>query len=298
MNDSASRQTSADDLLLRPRRSLASQAVRRLRQSVGAMVGLGILMVIILCAIFADWLAPYPPLEMNPADMLQGPSLQHLFGTDKFGRDLFSRVLHGSRISLRVGLISVALAAVGGGLVGLVAGYTGGVVEMLVMRITDAMLAFPGLLLSLAIVAALGPSLVNVMIAVGVSWSPSYVRLVRGSVLSAKQNLYVDAAYSIGAGSMRIMFVHLLPNVFAPVLVLSTLGVAGSIITAASLSYLGMGAQPPTPEWGLMLSQGRSLLQIAWWITTFPGMVIMLTVLAINLVGDGLRDALDPRLKI
>ena len=162
----------------------------------------------------------------------------------------------------------------------------------------DAMLAFPGLLLALSIVATLGPSMTNVMIAVGISWVPSYARLVRGTVLSAKQNLYVEAARAVGASARRIMFVHLLPNVVAPVIILSSLGVAGSIITAASLSYLGLGAQPPTPEWGLILSQGRSFLQSAWWISTFPGLVIMLTVFAINLLGDGLRDALDPRMKI
>lgn len=261
------------------------------------MMGLGVVVVVILCAIFAGQLAPYDPLQMNIEDKLQGPSTRHLFGTDQFGRDIFSRVLLGARISLRVGLISVAIAAVVGGVLGMLAGYLGGLLETIVMRVMDAMLAFPGILLALSIVATLGPDMVNVMIAVGISWVPSYTRLVRGSVLSAKENLYVVAARSVGAGPLRIMFIHLLPNVFAPVIVLSSLGVAGSIITASSLSYLGLGAQPPTPEWGLILSQGRDFLQTAWWISTFPGLVIMLTVFAINLLGDGLRDALDPRLK-
>lgn len=286
------------EFLYHIQRSRAAQILGRLRKSFGAMVGLSVMILFILCAVFSEWLAPYDPLGMNPDAVLQGPTLDHLFGTDQFGRDIFSRVLFGARISLRVGLTSVALGTVLGGVLGIIAGYTGGLVETVIMRIIDAMLAFPGILLALAIVATLGPNLSNVMIAVGISLVPSYTRLVRGSVLSAKQNLYVESARAVGAGSMRIMFVHLLPNVFAPVIVLSSLGVAGSVITSASLSYLGMGAQPPTPEWGLMLSQGRNFLRLAWWMTTFPGVVVMFTVLGINLIGDGLRDALDPRLKI
>jgi peptide/nickel transport system permease protein len=279
-------------------RSPLMQSLRRLSRNVGAMVGLTVLILMILVAVFADYVAPYSPIKLDPNNMLLEPSREHLFGTDQFGRDIFTRMIFGARISLRVGIISVLIAAVVGGTLGMLAGYWGGRIETLIMRLMDAMLAFPGLLLALSIVATLGPSMTNVMIAVGISWVPSYARLVRGTVLSAKQNLYVEAARAVGASARRIMFVHLLPNVVAPVIILSSLGVAGSIITAASLSYLGLGAQPPTPEWGLILSQGRSFLQSAWWISTFPGLVIMFTVFAINLLGDGLRDALDPRLKI
>jgi peptide/nickel transport system permease protein len=292
----------ADELVVglpqRRYRSPLMQSLRRLSRNAGAMAGLVVLILLILAAIFADVLAPYSPIKLDTVSILLEPSREHLFGTDQFGRDIFSRMLFGARISLRVGLISVMIAAVVGGTLGMLAGYWGGGLETLIMRLMDAMLAFPGLLLALSIVATLGPSMTNVMIAVGISWVPSYARLVRGTVLSAKQNLYVEAAHAVGASARRIMFVHLLPNVVAPVIILSSLGVAGSIITAASLSYLGLGAQPPTPEWGLILSQGRSFLQSAWWISTFPGLVIMFTVFAINLLGDGLRDALDPRMKI
>lgn len=279
-------------------RSALIHGLRRLSRKAGAMTGLVVFILLILAAIFADVLAPYSPIELDISSILVEPSPEHLFGTDQFGRDIFSRVLFGARISLRVGLISVMIAGVVGGMLGMVAGYWGGFLDTLIMRLMDAMLAFPGLLLALSIVATLGPSMTNVMIAVGISWVPSYARLVRGTVLSAKQNLYIEAARTVGASAPRIMFVHLLPNVAAPVIILSSLGVPGSIITAASLSYLGLGAQPPTPEWGLILSEGRSFLQSAWWISTFPGLVIMFTVFAINLLGDGLRDVLDPRLKI
>ena len=279
-------------------RSALIHGLRRLSRKAGAMTGLVVFILLILAAIFADVLAPYSPIELDISSILVEPSPEHLFGTDQFGRDIFSRVLFGARISLRVGLISVMIAGVVGGMLGMVAGYWGGFLDTLIMRLMDAMLAFPGLLLALSIVATLGPSMTNVMIAVGISWVPSCARLVRGTVLSAKQNLYIEAARTVGASAPRIMFVHLLPNVAAPVIILSSLGVPGSIITAASLSYLGLGAQPPTPEWGLILSEGRSFLQSAWWISTFPGLVIMFTVFAINLLGDGLRDVLDPRLKI
>lgn len=291
----------ADELVFGPQQRRYSsplmQSLRRLSRNAGAMTGLIVLILLIFGAVFADVLAPYSPIKLDTASILAEPSLEHLFGTDQFGRDIFSRMLFGARISLRVGLVSVTIAAMVGGTSGMLAGFWGGLVETLIMRLMDAMLAFPGLLLALSIVATLGPSMTNVMIAVGISWVPSYARVVRGTVLSAKQNVYVEAARAVGASSQRIMFVHLLPNVVAPVIILSSLGVAGSIITAASLSYLGLGAQPPTPEWGLILSQGRSFLQSAWWISTFPGLVIMFTVFAINLLGDGLRDALDPRLK-
>jgi len=270
---------------------------RQLRRNRGAIIGGGVLVFLVVVAITAPAIAPYDPIEMAAQDMLMPPGREHLFGTDNFGRDLFSRVIHGTRISLTVGFLSVGIGAVTGMVLGLLSGYSGGWVDTLIMRVMDALLAFPGILLSLLIMVVLGSDLKNVMIAVGISSVPRYTRVVRASVLTAKETLYVEAARAIGCSSMVIMFRHILPNVFAPVVVLSTLGIAGAILLSAGLSYLGLGAQPPTPEWGLLLNSGRDYLAIAWWITTFPGIAIMVTVLAINMLGDGLRDALDPRLK-
>jgi peptide/nickel transport system permease protein len=270
---------------------------RQLRLNRGAIIGAGVLAVLVVVAIAAPVIAPFDPIEMAAQDMLMPPGRQHLFGTDNFGRDLFSRVMYGARISLTVGFLSVSIGAATGLVLGLLAGYSGGWVDTLIMRVMDALLAFPGILLALSIMVVLGSDLKNVMIAVGISSVPRYTRVVRASVLSAKENLYVEAARAIGCSSVVIMFRHILPNVFAPVVVLSTLGIAGAILLSAGLSYLGLGAQPPTPEWGLLLNSGRDYLALAWWITTFPGIAIMVTVLAINMLGDGLRDALDPRLK-
>ena len=270
---------------------------RQLRRNRGAIIGGGVLVFLVVVAITAPVIAPYDPIEMAAQDMLMPPGREHLFGTDNFGRDLFSRVIHGTRISLTVGFLSVGIGAVTGMVLGLLSGYSGGLADTLIMRVMDALLAFPGILLSLLIMVVLGSDLKNVMIAVGISSVPRYTRVVRASVLTAKETLYVEAARAIGCSSMVIMFRHILPNVFAPVVVLSTLGIAGAILLSAGLSYLGLGAQPPTPEWGLLLNSGRDYLAIAWWITTFPGIAIMVTVLAINMLGDGLRDALDPRLK-
>jgi peptide/nickel transport system permease protein len=221
----------------------------------------------------------------------------YLLGTDHVGRDIFSRIIYGARISLRIGLISVGIAGCFGLLLGLISGYHGGWVDGLIMRVIDVMLAFPGILLALAIISLLGANLTNVMIAVGVSAIPAYTRLVRASVLSAKENLYVSAAQAIGCSTRLILCRHILPNVMAPVIILATLGVAGAILAASALSFIGLGAQPPTPEWGAILSDGRQYLRYAWWVATFPGLAIMITVLAINALGDGLRDALDPRMR-
>ncbi len=270
---------------------------RRLLRNRGAIVGLSLLVVLLLLAILADLVAPYQPNAISPGNELQAPSGNHSFGTDQFGRDILSRIIHGTRLSFQVGFIAVGIALVCGVTLGLLSGYYGRWVDALAMMWIDIMLAFPGILLALAIVAVLGPSLLNLMIAVGISAVPSYTRLVRGAVLATKQQQYVEAARVIGVGDAGIMFKHILPNVLAPVIVLATLGIGGAILTGASLSFLGLGAKPPTPEWGAMLSTGRNYLTIAPWITLFPGLAIMITILSINMLGDGLRDALDPRLK-
>jgi peptide/nickel transport system permease protein len=270
---------------------------RRLLRNRGALIGLALLTVMLLLAILANFVAPYQPNVIAPGKELQGPSGDHLFGTDQFGRDILSRIIHGTRLSFQVGFIAVGIALVCGVTLGLLSGYYGRWVDALAMMWIDIMLAFPGILLALAIVAVLGPSLLNLMIAVGISAVPSYTRLVRGAVLATKQQQYVEAARVVGVSDASIMFKHILPNVLAPVIVLATLGIGGAILVGASLSFLGLGSKPPTPEWGAMLSTGRNYLTIAPWITLFPGLAIMITVLSINMLGDGLRDALDPRLK-
>ncbi len=272
--------------------------LRRLSRSRNIMAGGVVLLIVIVMTALAPVLSHYDPLEVTAAIRLQPPSLTHLFGTDDFGRDVFTRILYGGRLSLVVGIASVALASVVGTLLGVVAGFYGGVVDTVIMRLMDVMLAFPGILLALAIVAVLGRSLPNVMIAVGISSIPFFTRVVRGSTLSVKQIDYILAARAIGAPTYALMFRHIVPNILSSVIVITTNGVAGAIIAGAALSFLGLGAQPPTPEWGIMLSTGRAFLRQASWVTTFPGLAIMVTVIAINLLGDGLRDVLDPRLKI
>jgi peptide/nickel transport system permease protein len=278
--------------------SLWSDAFNRLRRNRAAVLGGIVVGLVALLALMAPLVAPFDPIKVNASEALQGPSLSHPFGTDQFGRDIFTRVLYGGQLSLRIGLVSVGIASLFGVSLGLLAGYFGGWVGSIIMRLVDMLLAFPGILLALAVVAILGPSLINVMIAVGIANIPQYTRLVRASVLSIKSSVYVEAARVIGCGDSRIMVQHILPNALASVIVMATLGVAGAILTGAGLSFLGLGVQPPTPEWGAMLSGGRDHLRNSWWITTFPGIAIMVTVLAINLLGDGLRDALDPRQKL
>jgi peptide/nickel transport system permease protein len=270
--------------------------IRRFRRSRGALVGSLCLALVVWAAVGASLLTPYDPLNISPADRMLPPDRHHLLGTDEFGRDVLTRILYGGRISLRTGLVAVTIAIAIGVPLGLASGFYGGLVDRLLMRFVDLMLTFPGILLALVIVAILGPSLTNAMLAVGISASPTYARVVRSSVLSTKPLIYVEAARALGCGNRRIMIRHILPNIMAPVIVLGTLGVAGAILAAAALSFLGLGAQPPQPEWGALLSEGRNFLLDAWWIATFPGLAIMVAVLAINLVGDGLRDALDPHL--
>ncbi len=271
--------------------------VPRIRRHKGILVGLVIVAALVLVALAQSILAREDPTKIEITVALQGPSLAHPMGTDQYGRDVFSRVVHGARISLTVGMISVLIAATAGTTVGLIAGFYGRLFDGILMRCIDVMLAFPGILLALGIVSVLGPNLRNLMIAVGISGIPLYARLVRGSVLVAKEQLYVEAARAMGAPSWTILVRHLFPNVVAPIIVTASLGLGGTILAAAALSFIGLGSQPPTPEWGRMLSEGRDYLRDAWWISTFPGLAIMLTVLGMNLLGDGLRDVLDPRLR-
>jgi peptide/nickel transport system permease protein len=273
-------------------------ALRRLLRQRGAVLGLVILAALALMALAAPWLSPRDPIKTSPREALQAPGPRFLLGSDQYGRDVASRAVHGARLSLTVGLISVSIAVGLGTPVGLMSGYYGGRVDGFVMRVVDVLLAFPGILLALAIVSVLSPGLNNVMIAVGLSAVPNYARLVRASVLSAREQLYVEAARALGSRDLSIVSRYILPNVVAPLIVTGTLGLGTAILSAASLSFLGLGSQPPQPEWGRMLSEGRDYLREAWWISTVPGLGIMLTVLAMNLLGDGLRDVLDPRLKV
>ena len=263
----------------------------------GALIGLLILAALATLAVAAPWISGRDPIRTAPREALQPPGARFVLGSDQFGRDVASRVLHGARVSLLVGVISVSIAVGLGAPLGLVSGYYGGRLDALIMRVMDVMLAFPGILLALAIVSVLSPGLGNVMIAVGLSAVPGYARLVRATVLSAREHLYVEAARALGGRDGGILVRDILPNVVAPLIVTATLGLGGAILSAAALSFLGLGSQPPQPEWGRMLSEGRDYLREAWWISTFPGLGILLTVLAMNLVGDGLRDVLDPRLK-
>lgn len=273
------------------------KTLRQLRRNPSVMVGAIILLSLIGIAILAPVIAPYDPTDPNPRVRTQSPSRDHFFGTDELGRDVFSAVIWGARISLRVGLISMGIGATIGTLVGLLSGFYGRWVDTILMRLVDILLAFPGILLAITFVAMLGPGLNNVMIAVGIANIPRFARVVRGSVLGVKNLTYIEAAESIGTPGRIIMFKHVLPNVLSPIIVMATLGIASAILSAAGLSFLGMGAQPPTPEWGAMLSNARNYLREAWWWATFPGLAIMVTVLAMNLLGDGLRDTLDPRLR-
>jgi peptide/nickel transport system permease protein len=270
---------------------------REFRRNRGALIGTAMLLIIVATVALAPYVTRYDPIEPNFSARFQAPSAEHWFGTDRNGRDIFSRVVYGGRISLWVGLVAVAIGAVIGTVLGLISGFYGGWVDNALMRLMDFILAMPGILLAITIVFALGPSLTNVMIAVGFSSMPQYARVVRASVLATRQLPYVEAAHANGANDATVMGRHILPNVFAPVLVLATLGLGSAVLSIAALSFLGLGAAPPTPEWGLLISDGRGVLRRSWWVATFPGMAIMVTVLAVNLIGDGLRDAMDPRLR-
>ncbi|WP_053956422.1 ABC transporter permease [Inediibacterium massiliense] len=279
------------------KRSQYLEVWRRLKQNRFAMIGLFIIIMLILSAIFASFIAPYGIDDQDLLNTLQTPSKNHWMGTDNFGRDIFSRIIYGSRISLQVGFISVGIAMIIGGALGAIAGYYGRKLDNIIMRIMDILLAIPSTLLAISIVAALGHGLKNVMIAVGIASIPSYARIVRASVLTLKDQEFVEAAKAVGANNTRIILKHIIPNSMAPIIVQATLGVASAILSAAGLSFIGLGIQLPTPEWGAMLSSGRQFIRDYPHMTAFPGLAIMITIFGLNLLGDGLRDALDPKLK-
>lgn len=262
-----------------------------------AVLGLVILILLLVAGIFADFIAPYDYAKQDLAHAFESPNMAHLFGTDEFGRDIFSRVIYGARMSLLVGFVSVGIAVVIGGTLGAIAGYYGKWVDNLIMRLMDVLLAIPQTLLAIAIVAALGTGLFNLMIAVGISSVPKYARIVRASVLTIRGEEYIEAARASGTGNAKIITKHILPNCMAPVIVQVTLGIAGAILTAAGMSFIGLGIQPPAPEWGNMLSSGRDYIRDCAYMTMYPGLAIVITVLSLNLLGDGLRDALDPKLR-
>lgn len=261
------------------------------------MVGLILVLILIGMALFAPVLAPHDPLETNLVAKSQPPSTEHLLGTDHLGRDILSRLLYGARLSLALGIGSVVIGAVSGISVGLLVGFKGGWLDDLVMRIVDILLAFRLLLLAITVMAILGPSLINVMFAIGLSLFATFTRLTRGEVLSAKTRDYVEAAHSIGSSSLRIMVQHILPNITGPLIVFATLRLGAAILSESALSFLGLGSAPPTPTWGLMIKEGLNQIRSAWWTSTIPGAAITLVVLAFNLLGDGLRDILDPRMR-
>lgn len=280
-----------------PRFRNAKSVMRKLKKNKSAVIGAILILFFIVVAIIGPFLAPYSPTEQDLVNKLQGPSAEHWLGTDHFGRDIFSRIIHGTGLTLIVGFFSVALGATVGVFLGIISGYYGGRIDSIIMRLMDILLAFPSILLALAIVTVLGGSLVNVIIAVAISSIPIFARIVRGSTLSVKKLEYIDAMRALGASDARIIFKHILPNISSPIIVQATLSIATSIISASGLSFLGLGAQPPTPEWGAMLSDGRNYLYNAPHVATFPGLAIVAVVLAFNMLGDGLRDALDPKMK-
>ena len=281
------------------KRSQFEEVWRRLKKNKMAMIGLAIVILLVLMAIFADFLFDYNDvvIKQNTAIRLQGPSAEHWLGTDEFGRDILARLVHGARISLLVGVVAVAIALTIGGTLGAISGFYGGRVDMVISRLMDILLAVPSLLLSITIVSALGPSIINLMIAIAVSSVPGYARIVRSSVMTVRDSEFIEAARSIGANDAQIIASHIIPNCLAPIIVQVSLKVASAILSTSGLSFLGLGVKAPTPEWGSMLSGGRAYLRNAPHLTFFPGVMIMITILSLNLLGDGLRDALDPKLK-
>jgi peptide/nickel transport system permease protein len=270
-------------------------ALRRMKKNKGALTGTAIIFSIILTAVFARYISPYDPFEQDFANMFLSPSLEHPFGTDQYGRDVATRIIYGARYDLMIGVAVVSIHFVVGVSLGLIAGFYGGIVETVIMRIVDVMLSIPSVVLALTIAGFLGGGIQNVIIAVGVIGWRDYTRLVRAEVLSAKESVFVEAAHAIGCSDLRIIVRHIMPHVIAPVIAYTSLGIATAILWSAALSFLGLGAQPPTPEWGALLADGREFMQDAWWIATFPGLAIMATIIGFNFFGDALRSALDPK---
>lgn len=277
--------------------SLYKDAWKRLRRNKLAMLGLAIVILLVLIAIFASLIAPYDPTSRIKEDSSLGPSREHLFGTDLLGRDIFSRVIYGSRVSIEVGIIAVGISVIIGLFFGALSGYFGGISDTVVMRIADIFFAFPYILGAIVIMTVLGPGIVNIFIAIGILGWASFARIFRGSILTIKNKEYIEAVRALGASNYRIITKHIFPNSFAPIIVYATMNVGTAIIVEAALSFLGIGVQPPTPAWGKMLSESLDYIDIAPWMMLFPGLAIVITVLGFVLVGDGLRDAFDPRLK-
>lgn len=287
-----------EPILSRKPRSLWNDAWRRLRYSITARIGMVIVGILVVVAIGAPIVDPYDPkVDSDLPNARQTPSRQHPFGTDRLGRDVLRRIVHGAGLSLSVGIVAVCTAGSIGTMLGLISGYWGGVVDMVIMRCMDILMAFPSMLLAIAIVAARGTGIFNTVIAISVVGIPGYARLVRSMVLSIREREYVEAAHMVGVRSLRIIFLHIMPNSIAPVIVSATLGIGGSILTAAALGFLGLGAKPPAPEWGAMVGDAVPFLRQSPHLVFFPGMAIMLSVLGFNLLGDGLRDALDPQMQ-
>jgi len=280
-----------------PRRWLGA-LLHALRRHPSLLVGAAILAFMAFTALLPQLFTSYNPVVMTISERMQPPGPLHPFGTDQYGRDILARVLYGGRYSLIMGTLPILLAAGAGIVLGLLAGYYGGWADAVIMRVMDVWVAFPIILLALAIVTVLGPGLVNIMVAIGIAWVPYYTRMVRGVVLGMRSHMFVEAARVMGLRDGRILARHILPNTLAPLIVMSSMGVAGAILTGASLSFIGLGPQAPTPEWGVILADGRQFIRLAWWIGFFPGAAIALTVLGANLLGDGLRDWLDPRMKV
>lgn len=277
--------------------SFYRQSFKRLMRNKQAMAAAVVIGINLLLALFASFIAPYDPTKMYVRNRLEAPSMHFLLGTDEFGRDILSRIIYGAQISLKVGLISVGIAIVFGVFFGLVSGYFRGLTDSLISRVMDVLFSFPDILLAIAIMAVLGSNLTNVMIAIGIVYIPIFARITRGSVLSVSQSQFIEAARSTGVRDWVIIWRHILPNIASPIIVQSTLSLAFAILAEAALSFLGLGTQPPDPSWGLMLNTGRGFMEVAPWVAIFPGLAIMVTVLSFNLFGDGLREALDPKLK-
>jgi peptide/nickel transport system permease protein len=269
----------------------------RLKRNRMAMTGLALVLGLFVVSIFAPWLAPYDPNLIDLKQVLMPPSPAHYLGTDTLGRDVLSRIIFGSRVSLKVGFVAVGLATIIGLFIGALAGYYGGWVDSALMRLVDLMLCFPAFFLILAVIALLEPSIWNIMAVIGLTGWMGVARLVRAEFLSLREREFVTAARALGAGDTRLILRHMLPNALAPVLVSATLGVAGAILTESALSFLGLGVQPPTPSWGNILTAGKDNIEIAWWLSVFPGLAILITVMSYNLLGEGIQEAIDPRLK-